>query len=339
MPVLAELPHYMKQKPVRWDEDKWGGLLDEVGGNVEHLLTLIAQSQPWLGEADNLEHRAEFLRFTTQLGALLDERQSAAIALGDCPAWLTTLVERWAKEPCAVITFNYDTLVEKVYNARLPGSPENEDRSKRTVHDLYVTPFAPIGQRNAGMTFGGRMQAAIGFPLLKLHGSINWYYSGSPNSTGEVLYYIEPGNGWVPSEQPKGWEAYERAPDKVPFIVPPTTDKSSFMSHESILTQWREARFNLEQSSDVYFLGYSLPETDLMVRFMLQHAFKRFTWQNKVVVVNKAVGPNGESRTDEVEATYRSLKLPDGAEVNTEFVRDDDVMADFVDAYVTGGFH
>lgn len=322
----------MRRKPVRWDE-RWDDLLVEAGGNVEHLLTLLAQSQPWLGEADNLQHRAEFLRFTTQLAALLDERQGAAIGLGGCPDWLSILVERWAREPCAVITFNYDTLVEKVYNTRLLQSSVNEERNQRTVHDLYVTPFARIDQRNAGRSYGGRMQYTTGFPLLKLHGSINWYYSGSANSTGEVLYYIEPGNGWFRSEQPKAFEADERAPDKVPFMVPPTTDKSSFMSHESIVTQWRKATFELEQATDVYFLGYSLPETDLMVRFMLQHALMRFTWQNRLVVVNKT------ERPDDVVATYESLARPDGVDVDTEFVREVDVMEDFVNAYMTGHFH
>ena len=46
-----------------------------------------------------------------------------------------------------------------------------------------------------------------------------------------MLYSIEPGNGWSQSEHPEAREADVLAPDKVLFSIPPTADKSSFMSH------------------------------------------------------------------------------------------------------------
>ena len=80
--------------------------------NVEHLMTYLSQSQPWLGEPDNLENRAAFLRVTREIGSLLEERTREAVKK-PCPGFLKTLVNYWHETQAVVITLNYDTLIER----------------------------------------------------------------------------------------------------------------------------------------------------------------------------------------------------------------------------------
>ncbi len=99
---------------------------------------------------------------------------------------------------------------------------------------------------------------------MKLHGSLNWFYSGAASFYGETIYGSRPTPGWRP-------ESGETAPpfDKVPLIVPPTSQKSPYFANETLNTQWSAAASSLSNATDIFFLGYSLPETDQMVRFML----------------------------------------------------------------------
>jgi len=58
-------------------------------------------------------------------------------------------------------------------------------------------------------------------------------------------------------------------PDQSPTLLPPTTSKSALFNNEIVRSQWRIARTALEDASVIYCLGYSLPETDQMVRYLL----------------------------------------------------------------------
>jgi hypothetical protein len=60
--------------------------------------------------------------------------------------------------------------------------------------------------------------------------------------------------------------------DKVPLIVPPTAGKSGFFQNEIIRGQWRLARDALSKADRIYCVGYSLPVTDSLLRFLLADA-------------------------------------------------------------------
>ena len=105
------------------------------------------------------------------------------------------------------------------------------------------------------------------FTLFKLHGSTNWYYSGASESTGEVIYYsaIE---GWVANSSRES-DSKLAVSDKVPLIVPPTTEKVGFFQHESLKRIWTQALSSLREATRLFIIGYSLPMTDLAVRLFL----------------------------------------------------------------------
>jgi len=62
----------------------------------------------------------------------------------------------------------------------------------------------------------------------------------------------------------------EAVKDKVPLIVPPLTEKSIYFQHETIRTLWVQAAASLREATRVFCLGYSLPRTDISLRFFLQ---------------------------------------------------------------------
>ena len=105
------------------------------------------------------------------------------------------------------------------------------------------------------------------FTLFKLHGSTNWYYSGASESTGEVIYSsaIE---GWVANSSRES-DSKLAVSDKVPLIVPPTTEKVGFFQHESLKRIWTQALSSLREATRLFIIGYSLPMTDLAVRLFL----------------------------------------------------------------------
>ncbi len=131
--------------------------------------------------------------------------------------------------------------------------------------------------------------------LLKLHGSINWHYSGEIGATSEQIYYSE---GYVP--------------DLVPFIIPPVLDKNSSYTHTTLKTLWSFGADYLKLANEIYIIGYSLPETDLPVNFYLQENIRPGA---KVYVINK---PTNSDVLNKLKERYAQI-LPEGISLNFDF--------------------
>jgi hypothetical protein len=173
--------------------------------DLELLLSFLAQEQPWLTEAENFRNRAEFLEVSRAIAAIILDSQNFALR-DEMPDWLADLVKAWHRDQAAVITFNYDALVEKAASAMFI---EKEQRLPYSL--LYPVPITNILLRRAG-TLGA--EPIETFRLLKLHGSLNWYYSGSSSFYGEQIYDILLKPGWSPDHTDSEEELEERAIDK-----------------------------------------------------------------------------------------------------------------------------
>ncbi len=298
-----------------------------VDNNVEHLMTLLATPQPWASEAENLERRAMFLRVSERLAEVVREQQNEVMGSGRCPEWLDGLVAACAAGTETIITFNYDTLVESAFTMY-----EGQKGKHRQAQQLYATPMATLRSRHGyAVLSSGNDEPS--FTLLKLHGSVNWFYSGALQSSGEVLYLLE--HYRDPAHEDGVWypqpytDQLSLAPDKVALVVPPTTDKTTFLSHESVRTQWQRASLDLAHAVNVYFVGYSMPETDLMVRFMLQNA--RLEPDTQLYVVNKAAD---DEHAAAVVHAYESLHLPQ--QWHFDYVHTDEVVPQFAYDFING---
>src|SRR5690606_16745309 len=87
----------------------------------------------------------------------------------------------WIERGSTVITFNYDTLIEKRATQLL-----SSETNKVSANDLYIGPFTNIGLRTHSLLSADKVDKI--FRLIKLHGSTNWFYSGNEHFAGEQIY-------------------------------------------------------------------------------------------------------------------------------------------------------
>ena len=172
------------------------------------------------------------------------------------PQWLNDLIKSWHKNKATVITLNYDTLVENaVDKAQIPSGVPNE--WDLTTDDIYPGYLANLLARTAGMYSRG--QKINTFSYLKLHGSLNWYYSGRTEFYGETIFYSR--------VLPEPFHDLHH--DKEMLIIPPVYEKTGYFNNESIRRLWWDARAALADSIRVFIIGYSLPISDLGMGFFL----------------------------------------------------------------------
>lgn len=240
--------------------------------SFELLLTYLSQEQPWKREPDILRDRALFASIAEHLGVYLEKCQEIAFMeactkqLGSgesslrIPNWLSKLSEYLIKNKIHVITFNYDMVIEwallciPLANGKNPASYVDAE-----IYGLRLS----LLEACEGKPFSKFVPQS--FKLIKLHGSINWFYSGSPS--GEVYYY--------PIRQTP---TIKPSPDSIRgkqrFIIPPIWDKTAFYGHNTIHSLWRDAKFYLEQADEIFCIGYSMPLTDLTTRMLFQSLTK-----------------------------------------------------------------
>ncbi len=253
MPLLQELSSQTRGRLSDLPES-----LSTVGDNIEIWLSYLSQPHPWLRESENLRNRALALEITEEIEKVLDEKEQLVVQ-DECPSWLLTLTQHWHKNQAGVISLNYDTLVERAAVNSI-GKIKAEH-----IYPVRLELSTKRGGENAAVL--GSMRPVDSFTLFKLHGSTNWYYSGTSESTGEVIYYSTIG-GWVANSSRESGSK-QAVSDKTPLIVPPTTEKVGFFQHESLKRIWTQALSSLRAATRLFIIGYSLPMTDLAVRLFL----------------------------------------------------------------------
>lgn len=183
--------------------------------------------------------------------------------------------------PDGVICFNYDTILEDVlYTANIRSakmetkSPEFEQIANQFAwsygfdNELYH----PISRRpDLGLSI---------HPLLKLHGSVNWFQCPKH----DLVYTAGLSASTQPGKCPKP-ECDQRT---TPLIIPPTWNKTIRLGGErSILEQiWSRALQELRDAHRIVIIGYSMPLSDLCFKHMLSYALSNNEKLRTVVVVN-----------------------------------------------------
>lgn len=264
MPLLRDLSAEV------FPEDLRRTLTETLGPDFESQITYLAQDHPWMTAAEALRNRAQFLDSSKEIAKLLLRRQREALSQ-PIKLWLPRLISAWHERRVDVLTLNYDTLIEKAYMRMAMAVPHGGLRPDH--HEIYAVPIPDVASRQGSWHYRDRVGGT--FRLLKLHGSINWCYSGSSEFFGEVIYDL---GLRVPSSQEITWsqevaededDLEHKAPDKVNLIVPPTSTKASFFNNETIRAQWRLAYEAVRSADRLYCLGCSLAKTDELLNSML----------------------------------------------------------------------
>lgn len=140
--------------------------------------------------------------------------------------------------------------------------------------------------------------------LLKLHGSLNWLYC--PNCNTVKITKKEKGalRIWTEFETCEIDGSLQR-----PLIVPPTWQKVYENPH--LVKIWLRAAEVLSRTDKVIFVGYSLPDSDIRLKYL----FKKFLYRDDVSLKPKiSVVLREDEETKEIEKRYKRIF---GQDVNT----------------------
>lgn len=220
--------------------------LAPFGGDVEAWLGHIGSDEPWLEDSDNLRSRARFVDGVQAIHDIIVDGQSRAGE--EPPKWLLRLVTQWAHDQATILTFNYDTLLERALS---------EVVGARGFGDLYQIALEQRQPVDAALYPSGGPSLRESPALYKLHGSINWLHGGERAPSTERFVLRE---DHIPSY------LYE---DLAPFVVPPASSKSHYYDRAPLRVQWKRAAAALRQAKALDVIGYSFPPSDAGTRTFL----------------------------------------------------------------------
>jgi hypothetical protein len=253
---------------------EWAGLVNDPNVprgrftkdfSFEAWLSLLADEQPHLSEAENTTNMAIFARMREAIAYVLSSAERAVVHY-DAPEWLYKLLSVWHYRRSTVVTLNYDTLIEVgVQSHQLWGERQGARVTTRDVlRDLPPLP---------NLFEGFRGELAPTFQLLKLHGSLDWWWVPS-DWTGATLNRIETrsifGNPQAMSDETRRLVL----PGRETFIVPPSATKSGYYRNPLTRELWHTAFEALHAAEHISLVGYSLPPADLVMSGMLVSAIR-----------------------------------------------------------------
>ena len=235
-----------------------------VGGTFETWLSRLADDQPQLSEAENQENRALFAHTVEAITSELADRQRKALTQA-APPWLYELLSVLHCGRHTAITLNYDILVEAGLQGHAlwcngpPTDPNNPARSSpgRFAGIGDVLGGLPDLRARSGQTiYTDELTASPEqtFQLLKLHGSLDWYWVPG-DASGPTLNrsILRPRFG---TELPTRQDYANELPGREPFIVPPLAAKSAYFRNPVIREIRRKALAALRRADRIHLVGY-----------------------------------------------------------------------------------
>lgn len=235
--------------------------LYDLDNNIELWMTYLSQHQPWLKNYDN-DHNQSIAGYIRQLiKKTIDDRTSKVAEL-DTPDWLKNLIKSIHNQHATLITLNYDTLIERAAREL----QITDDIQRVLAQQMYPPYFSNIASRS-GVGLWGEDEIST-FSYLKLHGSVNWYYSGRSQFYGETIFFVDvPPLGTNHSTREESLSTLSR--DKEALIIPPVNEKTTYFNNETIRGLWKDAGIALAKADRIFVIGYSLPISDLGMRLFL----------------------------------------------------------------------
>jgi hypothetical protein len=293
MPDMKGLSSAVRDDLSALDLPKIPGHDTPVANDFEQWLSYLVEAPPWLPDADRARNQAAFFDVSGAVARVLMRQQGEAVAAPP-PKWLQPLLVNWHNTDATVITFNYDLLVELAWKVFVGGVIAFDSWSGPL--SLYPAPITPIGARGGNAL--AELRPPNGLQLLKLHGSLNWWYSGPRSTPGDTIYGMSIKGGdewggegleWIPEQ------AEQLAVDLQPMIVPPTAVKSPYYGNQTLQSLWRSAANAIREAKELVVVGFSFPPTDLLVSSLLS---TNLPSTSRITPIN---------RTDEVVRRIRKI--------------------------------
>jgi hypothetical protein len=234
--------------------------------SFEAWLSLLADEQPHLSEAENAANMAIFAKLREAIVSVLSSAEQSVVHY-PAPEWLYKLLSALHYRRSTVVSLNYDTLVEiGVQSHQLWGQDAD---SRVTVRDVLCD-LPPLPYTGAAR-LGGPL--APTFRLLKLHGSLDWWWVPS-DWTGATLNRTQTPSVFGDPQSISDETRRLVLPGREPFIVPPSATKSVYYRNPLTRELWRTAFEALRAAERISLVGYSLPPADLVMSGMLASAIR-----------------------------------------------------------------
>jgi len=274
--------------------------------DIEQLITRLYGRMPYDSPRDASE-RANLAMVLTQ--EFLDRIKTPKTGIPHKDA-LDRFASICIAKGITCITFNYDdTLDQSLWGVKREHRGSKSDLSNYAYwhpdggYGFFLRSSDNVVQ--AGSDFMDKTPTL----LLKLHGSINWF-----PKLGEVQPYrldsLYHHQSWYPPENhpPMDRELVARHLEQMPFFVPPALDKKALANEPILQLIWSLAKDCLLKARSVYFVGYSMPITDLAASFLFKETLG--TRPEIIQVVNYA---SQDSEKAAIRSTYEKIfgKLQD----------------------------
>lgn len=242
--------------------------------NVETLLTYLSSDLPFKTDVQISADQALYKDITGNLANyFIEQMESDKVKLKDVLNKVFPLLDFILKNKCTCITLNYDLLLENLFSEGFEGMLQQFEK-------FYKMPVNPLHYRyaysdclNVSESYSSHQLPQI----IKLHGSINWLYSGITPT--DPIYCKSFGRHQA--------EDYLSS-DLKTFIVPPVLDKNSQYFNTVLKALWRNAYDKLCEAENIYIYGFSFPPTDLSIRFLFQNAIENNPYANIYVINTKS---------------------------------------------------
>ncbi len=279
MPTLRELTSTIKERLKQAGDLSMPAPLGAgMEDDIELWMTYLSHSQPWLDKSSNQYNKALATRINQYIFEAISE-STASVVTSSPPEWLPLLIHAWHQRSATVITLNYDTLVERAAIYRTPIRLKN----------IYPDSFSDISSISKAL-LGSDLDT---FKYYKLHGSVNWHYSGREDFYGETIYYSGV-TQWGGVDSQHEVESKNPASDKEVLAIPPVSEKTIYFNNEHLRGLWISAGRALAAATRVFVIGYSLPVTDMGMGFFLSHSLPAENTAWHVVDIDESILPRFE---------------------------------------------
>ena len=211
------------------------------------------------------------------------------------------------KNQVTCITFNYDDVLDQALwevESRYLEGPAGKSGLKYWHPDGGYGFFCRPSYITVNNTSSWMDKTSM--CLLKLHGSINWFARRGERQPFNLdsIYHNE---DWYPPKVARtipglDSELIPRHLQTEPFIIPPVLDKTVLAREPILQLVWSMAKEALQAASKIYFVGYSLPMTDLAAAYLFHETVGRKC--HVVKVINLA---DTEDKRNEIRASYRKV--------------------------------
>jgi NAD-dependent SIR2 family protein deacetylase len=162
---------------------------------------------------------------------------------------------------------------------------------------------------NYGFDFRNNWEGTLNYPdqrsslLFKLHGSLNWLLCPTCNTVKQTPYVK---SVYHLVSDPNQSYCNKCSSFYSPIIIPPTFYKD--MSNVYLNMVWNKAELNLTYAAHLIFCGYSFPDADIHIKYLIKRIQKNRNKNNlKITVVNNHVGKSEEMKLEEKSRYTRFL--------------------------------